>query len=160
LLSSYLFDLDFLRLRALFTDHRIHEMRQQASPFIMATLDEVLLAQHAIGRGRPCISKSDLLSTQMIIGRNRAGMWVVRDPLGMHGGLFISRAEAFRFATSDPCRPQMALTVPYVIEFDEGRSPEAAKDHTRAGRAKGKTSAVKLAAGNLAPTSAPLRLSA
>jgi len=96
----------------------------------------------------------------MIIGRNRAGMWVVRDPLGMHGGVFISRAQAFRFATSDPGRPQMALTVPYVIEFDEGRPQRAAKDHTPAGRAKGKSPAVTLAAGNSASTSAPLRLSA
>jgi hypothetical protein len=95
----------------------------------------------------------------MIIGRNRAGMWVVRDPLGMHGGLFISRAEAFRFATSDPSRPQIALTVPYVIEFDGGRSLEAAKDHAHVVRTRGKPS-VTLAAGNSAPTSAPLRLSA
>ena len=61
---------------------------------------------------------AQLRSSALLIGRNRRGLWVVRDPLGMRGGVFASRAEASRFATLDHGRPCTAILVPYTIELD------------------------------------------
>ncbi len=66
-------------------------------------------------------SRDELSSTPVLIGRNRNGMWVVYDPLGVRGGLFSNRAQALRFATLHHGRPQVALLVPYGIELDAGR---------------------------------------
>ena len=33
-----------------------------------------------------------------LIGQNSRGNWVVQDQRGLRGGLFVDRAEAFRFA--------------------------------------------------------------
>ena len=59
-----------------------------------------------------------LRSPAFLIGRNKRGRWVVRDPFGMRGGIFTSRAEASRFAMLDHGRPRVAVLVPYTIEFD------------------------------------------
>jgi hypothetical protein len=56
-----------------------------------------------------------------LIGRNRRGLWVVRDPIGMCGGLFLDRAEAFRFALRGSGRPHLAVIVPYPLELDAGK---------------------------------------
>jgi hypothetical protein len=74
------------------------------------------------------ISEHHLQSGSLLVGMNRNGMWVVSDPLGMRGGLFSSRAEAFRFATLNHGRPRAALMVPYLIEFDFKKSSSVAMD--------------------------------
>ena len=61
-------------------------------------------------------------SPALLIGRNRRGLWVVRDPFGMRGGVFASRAEASRFATFAHGRPCSAILVPYTIELDAVRN--------------------------------------
>jgi hypothetical protein len=57
-------------------------------------------------------------SPALLVGKNRQGLWVVRDPLGLRGGLFASRAEASRFATHNHGRPCAAILVPYTIELE------------------------------------------
>ena len=70
----------------------------------------------------------------LLVGRNARGAWVVRDPLGMRGGLFSSRTEAIRFATLDHGRPRAAVMVPYLLELDVRKPAAAANDATiRAG---------------------------
>ena len=54
-----------------------------------------------------------------MIGRNSRGNWVVRDQAGLHGGLFIDRTEALRFALfENGRRPQAVLMVPGILELD------------------------------------------
>ena len=53
-----------------------------------------------------------------MIGRNSRGNWVVRDQAGLHGGLFIDRTEALRFALfENGRRPQAVLMVPGILEL-------------------------------------------
>jgi hypothetical protein len=53
-----------------------------------------------------------------MIGRNSRGNWVVRDQAGLHGGLFIDRTEALRFALfENGHRPQAVLMVPGILEL-------------------------------------------
>jgi hypothetical protein len=37
-------------------------------------------------------------SSPFLIGQNGRGNWVVQDPRGLRGGIFVDRAEAIRFA--------------------------------------------------------------
>ncbi|MGY0576130.1 hypothetical protein ACTGJ9_038200 [Bradyrhizobium sp. RDM12] len=39
-------------------------------------------------------------ASTVFIGKNGCGNWVVREQNGLFGGLFISRAEAFKYALS------------------------------------------------------------
>jgi hypothetical protein len=58
-----------------------------------------------------------------LVGRNGRGNWVVRDPAGRRGGLFVDRAEALRFALfENGRRPQAVVMVPGVLELDLGQS--------------------------------------
>ncbi len=61
-----------------------------------------------------------LPSPTLLVGKNNHGLWVVRDPYGLRGGIFASRKEALRFATWDHGRPTMALLVLEAVEFDSG----------------------------------------
>ena len=48
-----------------------------------------------------------------LIGRNRRGSWVVRDQRGMHGGLFVTREDALRYALfENGRRPKAVIMVP------------------------------------------------
>jgi hypothetical protein len=71
----------------------------------------------------------------LFIGKNRRGCWVVRDQSGLLGGLFVSRAEAFRFAMSENGRrPQAIVMVPGFLELDmSGSKRPAANDSVRGG---------------------------
>ena len=56
-----------------------------------------------------------------LIGQNSRGDWVVRDPRGLRGGLFVNRAEALRFAMfENGNRPQAVIMVPGVFELNMG----------------------------------------
>ena len=47
------------------------------------------------------------------IGRDSQGHWVVQDQSGLHGGLFVNRAEALKFALfENGHRPQAIVMVP------------------------------------------------
>jgi hypothetical protein len=53
------------------------------------------------------------------VGRNSRGNWVAQDQDGLRGGLFVSRAEAVRFAQlANIHHPQDVIMVPGALELD------------------------------------------
>ena len=53
------------------------------------------------------------------IGQNRLGRWVVQDPRGIAGGLFLTRRAALKFAFArGGDHVPACILVPGVIEFD------------------------------------------
>ena len=53
------------------------------------------------------------------VGRNSRGNWVAQDQDGLRGGLFVSRAEAVRFAElANIHHPQDVIMVPGTLELD------------------------------------------
>jgi hypothetical protein len=65
------------------------------------------------------------------IGRDEQGNWVALDQDGLRGGLFISRADAVRFATRANIRdPQEIIMVPGPLELDMRADDLAATDRT------------------------------
>jgi hypothetical protein len=66
-----------------------------------------------------CSSGSPLF----LIGKNGRGNWVVRDEKGLVGGLFVSRADAVKFALFEKGnRPRAAIMVPDGLELDWNRT--------------------------------------
>ena len=62
---------------------------------------------------------SCLKSSLYMIGRDSQGHWVVQDQSGLHGGLFIDRAQALKFALfENGHRPQAVVMVPGVLELN------------------------------------------
>jgi hypothetical protein len=65
------------------------------------------------------------------IGRDEQGNWVALDQDGLRGGLFISRADAVRFAMRANIRdPQEIIMVPDTLELDMRADDLAATDRT------------------------------
>jgi hypothetical protein len=59
-----------------------------------------------------------------LVGRDRAGHWVVRDQQGLRGGLFVGRSEALKYALfENGNRPQAVVMVPGVLELDMRAAP-------------------------------------
>jgi hypothetical protein len=53
-----------------------------------------------------------------LIGQNRRGQWVVQDQRGSRGGLFVSRAAAFKFALfENGKRPELVVEMPGHFEL-------------------------------------------
>jgi len=66
------------------------------------------------------------------IGKNRCGCWVARDQHGLRGGLFVSRAEAIRFAMGENgYRPCGVVMVADTIELDMTHSDKTPEEQTR-----------------------------
>jgi hypothetical protein len=64
----------------------------------------------------------------LLIGRDSEGHWVVRDPQGLRGGLFVDRAEALKFALfENGHRPQAVVMVPGILELDMSADPRGAR---------------------------------
>nr|WP_156436173.1 hypothetical protein [Bradyrhizobium pachyrhizi] len=60
----------------------------------------------------------------VLVGRDRAGNWVVREQRGAFGGLFISRAQAMRYALLKNGRhPESVIEVARTIELDIRTNP-------------------------------------
>ena len=60
-----------------------------------------------------------------MIGRNGRGQWVVQDQRRLRGGLFVSRAEALKFAMfENGNRPGAAIMMPGTIELDFNAKPD------------------------------------
>jgi hypothetical protein len=56
---------------------------------------------------------------RFLIGKDRGGRWVVQDQRGLCGGLFVSQADAIRYAMFETARqPQAVIMVPDVIDLD------------------------------------------
>lgn len=69
--------------------------------------------------GQTKLPSAQRSSANFLIGKDRHGRWVVQDETGLHGGLFVSHAQALKFALSENGnRPQAVTTVPHVLEFD------------------------------------------
>jgi len=63
-----------------------------------------------------------------LVGKDSRGNWVVQDPKGRYGGLFIDRAEAIKFAMYESgSRPQAVIMVPETLELDTSGRPHAAQ---------------------------------
>jgi hypothetical protein len=60
-----------------------------------------------------------------LIAKDSQGNWVVQDQSGLHGGLFVDRAEALKFAMfENGNRPQTVIMVPGVLELDMSAKPQ------------------------------------
>jgi hypothetical protein len=60
-------------------------------------------------------------SSLLLIGQNSGGNWVVQDPRGLRGGIFVDRAEALRFAMfENGNQPQAVIMVAGVFELAMG----------------------------------------
>jgi hypothetical protein len=60
-------------------------------------------------------------STVVFIGRDRRGHWVAREQHGLYGGLFVSRAQAIKYALFENGRhPETIVELPREIELDPG----------------------------------------
>jgi hypothetical protein len=58
-------------------------------------------------------------SSLFLIGKDSHGRWVVQDQLGLHGGLFVDRAQALKFALfENGNQPQAVVMVPGVLELN------------------------------------------
>ena len=64
-------------------------------------------------------SCSPAVSTVVFIGRNSRGNWVAREQNGIFGGLFVDRAQAFKYALFENGRhPETIVEVSREIELD------------------------------------------
>jgi hypothetical protein len=55
----------------------------------------------------------------VFIGRNRKGDWVAREQNGLYGGLFVSRAQAIKYALFENGRhPETIVEVSREIDLD------------------------------------------
>ena len=55
----------------------------------------------------------------VFVGRNRRGNWVARAQNGMFGGLFVNRAQAFKYALfENGHHPETIIEVSREIELD------------------------------------------
>lgn len=58
-------------------------------------------------------------STIVFIGRNRRGQWVAQQQNGLYGGLFVSRAQAVKYALFENGQhPEMLIELSREIELD------------------------------------------
>ena len=60
-------------------------------------------------------------SSLFMIGKDSHGHWVVQDQRGLHGGLFVNRTQALKFALfENGNRPQAVIMVPGILELNTG----------------------------------------
>src|SRR5262249_5444189 len=70
------------------------------------------------------------------IGKNRRGQWVVQDQSGLCGGLFVSRAEAVKFAMfENGNRPRAVIMVPGMSGQPRDPTRSTAEAHAPLARA-------------------------
>jgi hypothetical protein len=64
-------------------------------------------------------SCSTAASTVVFIGRNRRGNWVAREQNGFFGGLFVSRAQAIKYALfENGHHPETIVELSREVELD------------------------------------------
>jgi hypothetical protein len=72
----------------------------------------------------PPSSRSREASNLFLIGRNTSGQWVAQDARHLRGGLFVSRAEAIKFALfENGHRSEDIVLVPSSMELDMAAKP-------------------------------------
>jgi hypothetical protein len=58
-------------------------------------------------------------SSPVIIGRNSRGNWVAQESNGLFGGLFVSRAQAVKYALFENGRhPETIIVTTNIVELD------------------------------------------
>ena len=63
-------------------------------------------------------------SAIVFIGRNRRGQWVAQEQNGLYGGLFVSRAQAVKYALfENGHHPENIVELAREIELDMGEAP-------------------------------------
>jgi hypothetical protein len=71
-------------------------------------------------------------SNLVIIGRNSRGNWVAQENNGLFGGLFVSHAQALKYALfENGHHPETIVLATTIVELDMHRkvsSPQTAKD--------------------------------
>jgi hypothetical protein len=66
-------------------------------------------------------------SNLVLIGRNSSGNWVARESHGLFGGLFVSRAQAVKYALSENGdHPATIVLTDNVVELDMHRKASSA----------------------------------
>jgi hypothetical protein len=66
-------------------------------------------------------------SAIVFIGRNTRGQWVAREQNGLYGGLFVSRAQAVKYALfENGHHPEAIIELMRGIELDIGGAPASA----------------------------------
>jgi len=71
-------------------------------------------------------------STVVFIGKNHRGQWVAQEQNGLYGGLFVSRAQAIKYALFENGQhPETIVELPREIELDMSR-PQAGASHRAA----------------------------
>ena len=64
-------------------------------------------------------SRSCCASSLYLVGKSSRGQWVVREQSGLCGGLFVSRAEAVKYAMYETGRrPQAVIMMPGILELN------------------------------------------
>jgi hypothetical protein len=68
-------------------------------------------------------------SALLLIGKDSHNNWVVKDPRGLRGGLFVDRTEALRYALfENGHHPQAVIMVPGILELDMSSKPRLSAD--------------------------------
>ncbi len=76
------------------------------------------------------------LTGPFLIGRNSHGNWVVQDPSGLRGGLFVDRTQALKFAMSENGNhPEAVIMVPDGLELDMNAKPNPTQGSAESTRA-------------------------
>jgi hypothetical protein len=77
----------------------------------------------------PCSSPS----TVVFIGQNRRGQWIAQEQNGLYGGLFVSRAQAIKYALlENGHHVETIVELPCEIELDMSRRPQASNSQRAA----------------------------
>ena len=72
-------------------------------------------------------------STVVFIGRNRRGQWVAQEQNGLYGGLFVSRAQAIKYALFENGQHlETIVELPRELELDMSSRPQATTGHRAA----------------------------
>jgi hypothetical protein len=65
-------------------------------------------------------------STVVFIGKNSRGHWVAQEQNGLYGGLFVNRAQAFKYALfENGHHPETIVELSREIELDMGEKISA-----------------------------------
>ena len=68
-------------------------------------------------------------STIVFIGRNRRGQWIAQEQNCLYGGLFVSRAQALKYALfENGHHPETIVELARDIELDMGRATASSGD--------------------------------
>ena len=74
-------------------------------------------------------------STVVFIGRNSRGQWVAQEQNGLFGGLFVSRAQAVKYALfENGHHPETIVELSRSIELDMGGEHARSNEIDRLGR--------------------------